>query len=1020
MKKRICMCMALAVMACAPLFADTHYVVPAGTAGNAPTSPYTSWETAANSVADALEQASANDTILVRKGTYSITASSSLNKSTLAGITIKSYDPDNDGKINRDETIFDGSDLTDESRMFWGNTLTSGITFDGFTFRRSPTGALRFYKSADTSVLNCRFIENATTNVSNDTYANGGAAWLHFCTGTLISNCVFEANLTKSTSREGGALYVSISADDDASACPKVIDCTFRNNSANSGGAISSSNGIDVRNCLLDGNKTFSETGYGGALYITHGGTVSGCTITGAVAGNEPGIYFRGTSKTGTSISNCTFENMTPAGTGTRHAPLTTAVELLVENCTFRNVEKCYAFICTYTGNSNPLTVRGCLFYDIAEGVNVLYCNGTTTGKVDFENCTTYAPGRTIVKFGTESSTEWKNCIFCCTQPATSGNNVQTVTDCYTGADPRFVCAEEGVFRLRSDSPCIDQSSALPWHDGAVDLAGNPRIVGAKADYGCYERQPDDKDFVGTTRLVATAEEKTGDWADAYTDFQAAIDATPDRYRLLVKPGLYRPAETIVISNRFIEVVSCGEDGEPDPANTVIDGQSARRVMLVHWGETSTANSDQKPVNWRQVRLEGLTFKDGLALTNGATATQPFAGNGGGLLLYGRAPSLGYAPSRVVNCRFDGCSAVNGGGAALFGGWLEDCTFTSCTATYGGGACGIEPNIDAAKATDYTTAHSWYSATLTGCTFTGNTAHTAGGGYACGIDKKGRHTYVEGCNFVSNKTDGSAWSCYGSGLSYTYGSLVTNCTFAVNTGAAYGVLEVLDYTHGADLVFSRNVADGGTICGTAPGLLFDRCQVFEPTTQSAAIFGGGTYRSSLVVNGTSKNCIQQYSEIPLVLENCTVVNTNGNGILFNSHKNTVSGWEGMLKNCILWTASGKLIPTDKAIYNTFYATNCCFSSTPDPACGFNVGAGCFVNARPGFVDAENGDWSLRGSTCRDKGMMLDWMTADSIDFAGNPRVVKMGKTLAQDPSALPDLGCYEMQDVPPGMTIIFR
>jgi len=57
----------------APLFAaTTRYVVPAGTAGNTPTSPYTSWETAANDLALAIDAAAALDTILVAPGTYSI------------------------------------------------------------------------------------------------------------------------------------------------------------------------------------------------------------------------------------------------------------------------------------------------------------------------------------------------------------------------------------------------------------------------------------------------------------------------------------------------------------------------------------------------------------------------------------------------------------------------------------------------------------------------------------------------------------------------------------------------------------------------------------------------------------------------------------------------------------------------------------------------------------------------------------------------------------------------------------
>ena len=1021
------MTMAFSAMCCASLFATTRYVVPSESGYDALTPRYTS-------IAAALDAASANDTILVCKGTYSITASYTLTTEKHIGVTIRSYDPDNGGKINRDETILDGDGISSGDGIFnmkgGGNEV--GIVFDGLTFRKSPVGALRFIAAAGLKILNCNFYTNSVdTTTADEANVQGGAIRNLRCDGALVSNCVFVANKTTAANGNGGAIYHSSRTDGEFTG-GTVVDCVFKDNQSvqANGGAIFAGKKIAIRKCDFDGNKGGSSSN-GGAVYIVASSSISECTFTGLVEGNfaviavvGPDSGYEGNSNT---ISNCTFKNVT-LGTMRRALVTATRSELLAENCIFRNVTNVRAYICATANNTMPITYRNCLF-DCPNGEKVIYMDNTSTGVVAFENCTVYSPGKSVVFFSASGSSiaKWKNCILNCTTPATNGEHVQTVTDCYTGTDPLFVCADEGVFRLRSDSPCIDQSAALPWHDGAVDLAGKPRVVGARADYGCYERQQGDKDFVGTMRLVATAEEKTGDWADAYTDFQAAIDATPDRYCLLVKPGLYRPAETIVISNRFIEVVSCGEDGEPDPANTVIDGQSARRVMLVHWGETSTANSDQKPVNWRQVRLEGLTFKDGLALTNGATATQPFAGNGGGLLLYGRAPSLGYAPSRVVNCRFDGCSAVNGGGVALFGGWLEDCKFTSCTATYGGGACGIELNVPASRRVDYTKALSYYSATLIGCSFAGNTAHANGGGYSCSNDGNGRHAYIESCNFISNKTDGaSSWSCYGSGVAQIRGSTITNCTFTGNSGAAYGALSVISSTCGVDLLFQGNVAGAGTISssGLSTDIVFERCQVFESTTQqSIAFFGTGTYRNCLVVNSTSKNCIFQLSANPLVLENCTIVNKNKSGTLFGFHSGQTTPEQVVsLKNCILWSASGKLVPDGVSLErcNTFYATNCCFSCTPEPASRFNVGAGCFINTKPGFVDAENGDWSLRGSTCRDKGMMLDWMTADSIDFAGNPRVVKMGKTLAQDPSALPDLGCYEMQDVPPGMTIILR
>ena len=64
--------------------------------------------------------------------------------------------------------------------------------------------------------------------------------------------------------------------------------------------------------------------------------------------------------------------------------------------------------------------------------------------------------------------------------------------------EPRFVDAENGNFRLRADSPAIDvgDSSVIESYrflkddnDNALDLDGNPRVVGGAIDLGAYEVQ---------------------------------------------------------------------------------------------------------------------------------------------------------------------------------------------------------------------------------------------------------------------------------------------------------------------------------------------------------------------------------------------------------------------------------------------------------------------------------------------------------------------------------------------------
>ena len=386
----------------AALAAATTVVVDAGGGGN-----YTTLEAAFENLAD-------DTTILVRPGTYQLTATLRSEKKNL---TVRSARADS-GEIDAANTILDGSGFTGQGIC----SRASTPTFDGLTFRNFThpgSGAAIYVDGAGSyQIRNCIFTDNLATN------DNGGAICAYGNWGGVISNCVFRGNRVSAekSGYGGGAVYI---IQPNYTSRGQVVDCLFTNNwvyGQNSvfGGALWSPRGVEILRCRFVDN-------YGQSVKSSsHGGTVSAGSSARIVDSSfstrntadrvTVGSYGRlveltGGSKEGVSyphaIEGCTFGPLENDGAG--------ASSIIYINGSFggetvvNSVFKDLAVDGKIFETPNSITgvVRNCLF---ARNRPPAFVPGAAGNSWTYENCT-FVQSSDGTPFQSAASSTFVNCL---------------------------------------------------------------------------------------------------------------------------------------------------------------------------------------------------------------------------------------------------------------------------------------------------------------------------------------------------------------------------------------------------------------------------------------------------------------------------------------------------------------------------------------------------------------------------------------------------------------------------------
>jgi len=424
-------------------------------------------------------------------------------------------------------------------------------------------------------------IANCGGLISNNTISNNSGGGLFYCNSDVLNN-IISYNYGSGLSQCNGIISFNLIKGHNFYGlinCEYIIENNIISDNVSKvdGGGLYSCDGI-IRNNVICNNQA---NGIGGGLY--------GCgqEEEGTIIQNN--IIIRNKSEIGGGAANCNgsiINNIVCQNSATQYGG---------------GLYKCKGFIENNTIWDNLSSVSGGGLFE---------CTGT------IKNCILWGNSAFISDQIYNSTTPTYSCI----QDWISGGTGNI------SKDPKFIDPENNIFRLFSNSPCIDAGDPDSQYNDASIPPGKGT---SRNDMGAYGGPENDKWAMGVIIVP-----------DDYSTIQSAIDASRDGDEIIVLPGTYY--ENIRFQGKNIILRSTNPTDSVIATSTIIDGN--------HFGSVVT--------------FSGSEFSN--CILSGFTITNGYDQGGGGIKGNGNLATIQY--NRIIG---NGTYSIPPYGD--FGGGIFDC-----------------------------------------------------------------------------------------------------------------------------------------------------------------------------------------------------------------------------------------------------------------------------------------------------------------------------------------------------------